>query len=107
MNYTLDHKELFKACNILFGSEIDTNMDFLYYIQTNGIKSAYRKKAFQTHPDLQPGTTGNAATATDEAPFLELAASRFFAALGLLGLAGGLAAFLFDLGHLPHSLQLV
>ncbi|MFC1770032.1 DnaJ domain-containing protein [Nitrospirota bacterium] len=50
MNITHD-KDLFKACHILFGSEVDVSYDFLHYIQASGIKSAYRKKALLTHPD--------------------------------------------------------
>jgi hypothetical protein len=60
VNITHD-KDLFKACHILFGSEVDVNYDFLNYIQANGIKSAYRKKALMTHPDHNDNGTGTEA----------------------------------------------
>ncbi len=50
MDFVLD-KELNRACRILFGSEVVINRDFLYYIQPAGAASAFRKKAFLTHPD--------------------------------------------------------
>ncbi len=43
--------ELFRACAILFGEHIDVSRDFLYYIQPSGVKSAYRRRALETHPD--------------------------------------------------------
>jgi len=43
--------ELYQACQILFGSEVDVSREFLFYIQSSGIKSAYRKQALLTHPD--------------------------------------------------------
>lgn len=40
------------ACQTLFGNNIDISRDFLYkYIQPSGVKSAYRKKAKENHPD--------------------------------------------------------
>jgi len=53
---TLMSGDIFKACRILFGPEIDLSLEFLYYIQSTGIKSAYRKKAMETHPDLASGS---------------------------------------------------
>lgn len=50
MNLALE-KNLFHACRILFGHQVSINRDFLYYIQLEGIKSAFRKKALTTHPD--------------------------------------------------------
>ncbi|MCD6525822.1 MAG: DnaJ domain-containing protein [Desulfuromonas sp.] len=43
--------ELLEACRVLFGSELQLNRDFLYYMQPGGIKSAYRQRAKETHPD--------------------------------------------------------
>ena len=41
------------ACRTLFGGNVDVSRDFLYkYIQPSGVKSAYRKKAKENHPDL-------------------------------------------------------
>jgi hypothetical protein len=45
--------EVVQACQKLFGEEVDISRDFLYYsIHPRGVKSAYRKKAKETHPDL-------------------------------------------------------
>ena len=43
--------ELFDACGILFGHQIETSLDFLRYLRLSGLKAAYRKKALETHPD--------------------------------------------------------
>lgn len=43
--------ELLDACRVLFSTELQINRDFLYYIQPCGVKSAYRQKAKETHPD--------------------------------------------------------
>jgi hypothetical protein len=45
--------EVVRACRTLFGKDIDVSRQFLYYsIQPSGVKSAYRKKAKENHPDL-------------------------------------------------------
>jgi hypothetical protein len=44
--------ELFDSCRVLFGSELHISRNFLEYLQRSGIKSAYRKKALETHPDV-------------------------------------------------------
>jgi len=43
--------ELFDACGILFGPEIEISFDFIRYLKLSGLKAAYRKKALETHPD--------------------------------------------------------
>jgi hypothetical protein len=43
--------ELFQACETIFGPEIKVSIDFLEYLQPTGIKTAFRKRAFETHPD--------------------------------------------------------
>ncbi|HKI49168.1 MAG TPA: hypothetical protein VKA69_07560 [Desulfobacteria bacterium] len=43
--------ELSEACKVLFGPEVVASVDFLKYLQPEGLKSAYRKKALETHPD--------------------------------------------------------
>ncbi|MCF8082675.1 MAG: J domain-containing protein [Deltaproteobacteria bacterium] len=40
-----------KACSILFGPQVKASLDFFTYLQPSGLKSAYRKKALETHPD--------------------------------------------------------
>lgn len=48
--------ELHNACQLLFGKELQVSRGFLEYLQLSGIKSAYRKKAFETHPDTITNT---------------------------------------------------
>jgi len=43
--------EVFDACGILFGPEVEISLDFLKYLEPSGLRSAYRKKALETHPD--------------------------------------------------------
>ena len=46
------HKnDLFRACQVLFGPDVEVSRDFLHYIQSSGVKSAYRRIARMTHPD--------------------------------------------------------
>jgi len=51
----LSSSDLFRACSILFGPDVDVSYDFLNYIQPAGIKTAFRKLALETHPDTQQG----------------------------------------------------
>ena len=53
MNLTTSHSELFRSCQILFGSELQVSGEFLDYLEVGGVKSAYRKRAMETHPDRQ------------------------------------------------------
>lgn len=46
-----DYDHLFDACRELFGPEVETCPEFLHYLQPSGIKSAFRRKAKETHPD--------------------------------------------------------
>jgi len=43
--------DLFEACRILFGNEIELSREFLLYLQHEGVTSAFRRKAMQVHPD--------------------------------------------------------
>lgn len=46
-------QELYRACEVLFDLDLDRiSRDFLEYIQLSGIKTAYRQKARETHPDM-------------------------------------------------------
>jgi len=47
--------ELVQYCQILFDLDRDVPREFLDYIQLSGLKSAYRKKARESHPDLAIG----------------------------------------------------
>ncbi len=51
MSSIVAEKELYRACQIIFGLEASISREFLEYLQPSGIKSAYRKKALETHPD--------------------------------------------------------
>jgi hypothetical protein len=44
--------DVMNACRILFGPEPYIGRGFLFYLQPRGAKSAYRKKAKETHPDF-------------------------------------------------------
>jgi len=50
-NELITTRDLFDACAVLFGTEIDVSTDLLKYLHSSGIKAAYRKRAFETHPD--------------------------------------------------------
>lgn len=45
------HYELFHACKILFGPAVQVSPEFLRYLQPIGLKTAFRKRALETHPD--------------------------------------------------------
>jgi hypothetical protein len=53
MNISASHTELYRSCEILFGSELQVSGEFLDYLEVGGVKSAYRKRAMETHPDRQ------------------------------------------------------
>jgi hypothetical protein len=44
-------KDFLEACRVLFGTDMEFSLDFLKGIQPSSLKSAYREKALQTHPD--------------------------------------------------------
>lgn len=52
MNGETSYSELFNACRVLFGHDIDLSVDFLQYLHHDGVKAAFRRKAKETHPDL-------------------------------------------------------
>ena len=47
----VSRQDLFKACESLFGTDIDVSVEFLRYLKPAGVKAAFRKKALETHPD--------------------------------------------------------
>lgn len=51
MSAAVAEQELFAACQLIFGPELVVSREFLEYLQPAGMKSAYRKRAFETHPD--------------------------------------------------------
>ncbi len=55
MSAILSETEIFKACRTLFGAEVDLSLDFLSYLQPSGVKTAYRQRVKETHPDTVVG----------------------------------------------------
>jgi len=51
MMITEKRTALYDACKMIFGPEITVSDDFLRYLQPVGLKAAFRKRAFETHPD--------------------------------------------------------
>ena len=48
---SLHESEILKACRTLFGPDVLLDRNFLTYIQPGGVKSAFRVRAKETHPD--------------------------------------------------------
>ncbi len=55
MTASLHENEVLKACRTLFGPDVWLDRHFLGYLQPDGAKAAYRKRAKETHPDRFPG----------------------------------------------------
>jgi hypothetical protein len=51
MNHSSSDRDLFRSCRILFGTELHCSPEFLDYLQIGGVKSAFRRRAMETHPD--------------------------------------------------------
>jgi hypothetical protein len=47
----LSRAELYDACGVLFGPQVDVSFEFFRYLQPSGLRDAFRKKALETHPD--------------------------------------------------------
>lgn len=45
-------QELFRSCRVLFGDEMDFSARFLENLDKSWLRKVFRKKAFETHPDL-------------------------------------------------------
>lgn len=50
----METSEVLLACRVLFGPDVQLDNDFLAYLQPEGAKSAYRKRARESHPDAHP-----------------------------------------------------
>ncbi len=48
----LSEHDVMSACRVLFGPGPEIGRGFLFYLQPGGAKSAYRRKAKETHPDF-------------------------------------------------------
>jgi hypothetical protein len=49
----INESDVIEACRTIFGKDVNISRDFLYAsMQPSGVKSAYRKRAKETHPDL-------------------------------------------------------
>jgi hypothetical protein len=68
MNGVAAEQELYRACHLIFGKDLSVSREFLEYIQLPGIKSAFRKKAFEIHPD-RAAFHGNAKNGKDDKGF--------------------------------------
>ncbi|WP_305042208.1 J domain-containing protein [Geoalkalibacter sp.] len=55
MPAAIQETEILKACRTLFGAEVWLDRHFLFYLQHDGAKAAFRKRAKETHPDRFPG----------------------------------------------------
>lgn len=55
MNNIYNEDQLLQSCSVLFGQELELSRAFLDYLQISGVKSAYRRKVKETHPDLVIG----------------------------------------------------
>jgi len=53
----LSETALLNACQTLFGDELELSREFLWYLQPSGVKSAYRLRAKEAHPDLHSAAT--------------------------------------------------
>jgi hypothetical protein len=51
MEETSAEQRLLQSCEILFGSDLTISSAFLDYLQLTGLKTAYRKRVMETHPD--------------------------------------------------------
>lgn len=56
MSFITTEHELHRACEVIFGPELVVTREFLEYLQPSGVKSAYRKRAMETHPDRLTAT---------------------------------------------------
>ncbi|RPH52373.1 MAG: J domain-containing protein [Desulfobacteraceae bacterium] len=45
------NQEILNAYNVIFGSSVGTSVDILRHLHPSALKTAYRRKALETHPD--------------------------------------------------------
>lgn len=51
MQSHISSHEVLQACITLFGPQVDPSQAFLQYLQPTGLKSAFKRRALETHPD--------------------------------------------------------
>jgi hypothetical protein len=68
--------DLFNAYSVLFGTEASISADFLKYLKVSGLKAAYRKKAFETHPDRAAALAESASSLEERFKEVTLAYER-------------------------------
>lgn len=68
----MEEEQLLHACRILFGAEVMVSRSFLDYLQLNGLKSAFRRRALATHPDGDRTSASAADAAFDATEFFEV-----------------------------------
>ena len=66
MNRHFKERELKQACQVLFGNNLHVSRDFLQYLQKSGLKKAFRKRAFEEHPDTRLLYTTSPDTTDDD-----------------------------------------
>ena len=77
--------EVFDACDLLFGSKVEISLDFLKYLEPSGLRSAYRKKALETHPDRAKALGRDEAKMSDRFREVTLAYERLIPIVGNKG----------------------
>jgi len=66
MDLITEEQQLFRSCEILFGSQVSVSWEFLNYLQLSGLKDAYRKRAMETHPDRVTGNVFQSSAGNNE-----------------------------------------
>ena len=49
--------EIYQACRVIFGPQLVVSSEFLAYLQPAGLKSAFRRRVKETHPDGGNGSS--------------------------------------------------
>lgn len=63
--------QLLRHCSVLFGDHLQISDDFLDYMQLSGVRSAYRRRVKETHPDVA-ASRGEAPADAGVAEFLSV-----------------------------------
>lgn len=63
LQQSVNDPALLQACRLLFGEEVVVGEEFLDYLQPGGLKSAFRRRAKETHPDNRHAPAGGGRSA--------------------------------------------